>query len=286
MTAVELVQRGNAEQDPDYQKLAAYFFDEQAPFHLASLTSLGQTLGVSRHDLQSKLIRLVAAQLALARVDRQRLEQWITSRLTQDRLLCYVDFATFDETPMKASQRGGVTGTTTSTASSSHSEPAPPPTLPLPGLPSGVAALEKSLRQEGVVLKFLQTRQRYGMLIRTDLGLVKIFGTFHVPLQILERATAAVLKHALVENGTVSAWANSFQLQVRSSCTDRAPENHLAEQAIAQERQGAWLYLHTDSVSRRHSRPWSQGRYLVCYTQPSACKKALPFSSSGRLCVR
>ena len=226
------------EQDPDYLKLASFFFEETTPFHLASLTILAEKLGISRYVLQAKLVRLVSAQHSWSRIQRLLLEQSIASRLTAENLLCYLDYTTFDETPMKASLKLDPSKAPTL----DDSVPAMDTAFQSGPSASGVVAP----RLDGAVLKFLQSRQRFGMLLQSSIGLIKLFGTFNVPLQILERTTAGVIKQALVENAAVSPWANRFQCKVRASCTDRAPENYLAEQAIVQEREGEWLYCHTD----------------------------------------
>ena len=163
------------------------------------------------------------------------------TRFAPDDLPCYIDFALFDETPMRTSQKGDGSCSAKLVAGAGQGS-SDKDLMEL----AYAASLDDAVRSQGVSLKFLQTRQKYGMLLQCQSGLLAVFGNANAPLQIVERTTAQVLKQTLLQNSSMSVWANQFPVKVRASCTDKAPENSLAERGLLAERDEGWLYCHSD----------------------------------------
>eukprot|EP00971_Amphidinium_carterae_P352793 6492731-Amphidinium_carterae.1 len=223
--------------DGDYEKLAEKFLKRYDMFHLASVAQRAVELDINERVLQEKLWRLMSAHWEFAKLKRYALEKHMAS-LSEDSLLVYIDYAAYDETPMKGSLKGDGCASALS-VNSGH-------------LPSSsqcdlhtVKHLEAAQRSSAMTLKFLQTQQRVAMLVKGRDKVFKLCANFPSPLQVCQRTTGEVLHECLLMNSGCTQFSNKFQVKVRASCSDQAGENHRAEDAVVRNRQD-WLDWHSN----------------------------------------
>eukprot|EP00971_Amphidinium_carterae_P228582 4533811-Amphidinium_carterae.1 len=101
------------------------------------------------------------------------------------------------------------------------------------------------LNSNGVVTKYLQARQKFGMVLMSQAGLfIKIMGEVPLVLQVLESTKTVVMVKALTMNAGPFAACRQFQHTIRAACTDRAGSNIAAEKQICATRAGKWLGHH------------------------------------------
>ena len=232
----QAVEEGEVVLDEHYILLERHYCSPDS-HHVSSRAVTAQQLNISERVLDLKLCRLAAAQVGLHRLQRLALEVSICRSLPPSNLITYLDTYTYDGTPMKAAVRDVLA------AEAPGSEGAEAP----------VFDADLSLMQELVAkgklhsssCKILQTRQCFGMLLRTGDQLWSLRGDSLTPLQVLERNTAEVLKDALQRSACCSPQSQAFQFKARVVCTDRAGANIKAERSLAAERGPAWQTLHT-----------------------------------------
>ena len=106
LAAVQRAKEEESHQDGDYLKLAQHLFHTGSSFHLSSTVALAAQLGINRYALAPKLCRLMCAHQVLAKMNRNLFEQAVTSRFPSNALVFYLDYASYDETPLKASLKG------------------------------------------------------------------------------------------------------------------------------------------------------------------------------------
>jgi hypothetical protein len=180
-------QQPGATTDEGVLNIAKCYMDP-AQFFLVSARARCHQLGMEEHTLQSKLGRLALAQCLQQRHDRAVLEQRVVHSIPQASLLCYIDGAAFDETPMKTTVKGDcITGVTTQGAPTALTGPSSK-ALQL------VNNLERQVKSESMVAKLLQTKQTFCMLFKAGGSYVTLIGETVCPLQVMERTTAEVLK--------------------------------------------------------------------------------------------
>ena len=86
------------------------------------------------------------------------------------------------------------------------------------------------------VAKILQSRDEYGMLIKTPSGeLITVVGRSHSHLQLLDRTTAEVLLAATNLRSSRSDFADRFESKTRISVLDGALANAKAEAALLRQ---------------------------------------------------
>ena len=229
-----------SDQDLDKEYLAiAKAFCTAGRFHVSSLVVRASELQMDPQALQVKLWRLMDAQWQFCLIKRLALERQATMSYPRESLILYIDFTSFDETPMKANIKEDAGETVAGTLHPRHV-----------GAIDDVKTtlrLENTIWNRSMPLKLLQTNQRYGMLIKHlagDNGYLRM--CFHVPtpLQACENTTGEVLQQCLLSITGPSRASEEFQLKVRASTHDKAGSNHRAEASIAHSRQ--WLHWHVD----------------------------------------
>eukprot|EP00971_Amphidinium_carterae_P174034 3449492-Amphidinium_carterae.5 len=204
-------------------------------FHYTSTVKRAEELGVSRTTLPKKLYRLVNAQLLSATLLRSGVEQIIGECFGDVEKLAYVDSCAYDETPLK-----------TSIANLSGVQP--PGGVALHGAGgslsdvAAVCALPNKVK-DSAITKILQSKQQYGMVLKSSAGCLSFIGHTPNPLQSMERGTAEVLATCLEQSSAVSHWAADFKCKSRCACTDMNPANPKADKHIAASR-GDWCQLH------------------------------------------
>eukprot|EP00971_Amphidinium_carterae_P348160 6490355-Amphidinium_carterae.3 len=206
--------------DENYEKLAERYLKRYDMFHLASAVQRAIELDISERVLQEKLWRLMSAQWEFAKLKRYALEKHMAS-LSADSLIVYIDYAAYDETPMKGSLRGDGSPSALS-VNSGH-------------LPSSsqcdldtVKHLEAAQRSSAMTLKFLQTKHRVAMLVKGCDKVFRLCVNFPSPLQVCQRTTGVVLHECLLMSSGCTHFSNKFQVKVRASCSDQAGIGGLA----------------------------------------------------------
>jgi hypothetical protein len=180
-------QQPGAATDEGVLDIAKCYMDPEQ-FFLVSARARCHQLGMEEHTLQSKLGRLALAQCLQQRQDRAVLEQRVVHSIPPASLLCYIDGAAFDETPMKTTVKGDcITGVTTEGAPTAL-------TVPYSKALQLVDTLERQVKSESMVAKLLQTKQTFCMLFKAGGSYVTLIGETVCPLQVMERTTAEVLK--------------------------------------------------------------------------------------------
>ena len=230
-------QKGGEEgsvRDPDYLKLAQHLLQPGAGFRLSSVLALSSYLGMSRLTLAPKLCRLLCAHFVFAKLSRHLVEQAFTSKFPKEALVFYLDYASYDETPLKTSIKGD--RSVLEVGMGDAEEPGLP-SEPDAGLPT---TLTSSLWSQAVVCKILQTQCKYGMVVKLPNHFLHFFASFPAPLQLLERNTSEVLKQALTQNLGVSSWSRAFHAKSRLVCVDKAGSNAKAERGMLTDRQEGW----------------------------------------------
>jgi len=221
-------------------------------FYLTSSKARCAQLKMSGPALNLRLARLANAQCLQQRFDRQVMEQRLAQSLPKQSLLCYIDSAAYDETPMLTTVRGDcVSGVDTQR---------PHVPGPAPKVLQYVRHLESQVKSEAMVAKLLQTKQTSGMLVKLgDSSFAALIGETICPLQVMERTTAEVLRECLLRNSGASPWANSFFFKARAVCSDKAGSNARAERSIASDRGPSWATLltpcdvHATSAVHKHA---------------------------------
>ena len=171
----------------------------------------------------------------------------------------YLDYARYDETPMKVRTAGG-------------SQMQQRPGFEASGFAGAIALapLSSSLikwtpaegelaRTDGSHGKILQSESSYGLLMKVGEKFVAVHSQVLVHLQNLESCTAKILLAAQVAHSSVSPACASFKLRLRASTTDRASSNMLAEKMLGEQLSAsAFDNLHLGCevhvVSRIHNR--------------------------------
>lgn len=162
---------------------------------------------------------------------RHTLEALVVGSVEARRLLCYVEFETSDETPMKMGVAEGTRfarpGDISAFGSLSSSIPQHT------GLPSS-SSIELP---RAVVCKILQSSSQFAMLVEGASGnLLTITGATLNWLQLLSRTTGEVLTEAARRREGLSIAAQRFQVKTRIATLDRAASNKRSEKAIMASR--------------------------------------------------
>eukprot|EP00971_Amphidinium_carterae_P235726 4678090-Amphidinium_carterae.1 len=274
LRALGLAEKDDAALDKDYMALSSCFLHGGSAFHMSSTITRAQQLNIYRGNFQKKLWRLMSSQWLFAKVFRLLLEQQVIHIFNPEARVLYVDYQTYDETPMRASIKGDVAVDT-----QEH------------GMVSSVVHqdainMESSVWTHGLMCKVLQSKQKYVMLLKHSSGYLRLLADFHAPLQVLERNTADVTQEAVLRTNGASFYSKDFGLTVRASCTDEAPSNLRAEASIVQGRAGEWHMFHTHCevhVTARILNKTFQG--LVAEDFSSMLHVALSLRQAGALAV-
>ena len=237
-----------APSDMATHKVAAHFAEPDR-FHMASTVVLERLLGVDSAAIESRLQRLAAALWVQQVYERLLLEDKVVSILPSACLLFYLDYAAYDETPMKITLKDPLP---TSAAARRQ-------TLAAQNLlhPPVAEPTEKGPGQV-VISKVLQTRGSFGMVLRHAQGILAVLSDFPTPLQSMQRTTGACLFECLVQQSAVSHAADRWPLKLRAITADKAGYNRLGEALVAQARGPGWISTlfacDVHSLARCHSK--------------------------------
>eukprot|EP00971_Amphidinium_carterae_P351554 6492163-Amphidinium_carterae.3 len=219
-------------------------------FFLVSGQALESMFQMELKDIKLRLHRLACCLCLLERQARWNLEQGLVTLLPKTSLTCYIDFSSYDETPMV-------------TAAKLKSDRAPKSQVPQL-LPAGLALLSslKSGVANPVVAakhRLLQIKSGYGILVKST-GIVQdrvehlfFIGRTTCPLQTMGKNNAQSTKECLQRVSGPSMAAKAFALKSRSVVLDKGSANFLAEHNISLERGDQWatmlLNCHTHIIS-------------------------------------
>ena len=230
--------------DAAVQKLGSFYLERPRALH-ATKAVLGTLLNLDPKKIEPGLCSLASALIHTDRQFRHQLEAAAAG--SDQQLMLYLDINRFDETPMKVSVRQNLDNLLFNPLQDVVG-PQPPQADPL----SHPDVRGRHQARASTTAKLFASEQRYAMVIRRawrqdfegDSPYLFLQGQALTNLQVLERATGAVMKEALLLNNGVSRSANDFVYKVRVTTTDMAPANALAEASIMRERDANWSHLH------------------------------------------
>lgn len=262
VAALRCARRDSSTIDPTTVRVAQLFLGDE-PLALASKALRAESLGIDPKKLSKMIPRLACGSLQMELGQRRAIEGAVVTRLPRKELLFYVDFCSYDETPLRVALRGDKSSVI-SPAQPVAQQPA------LADVPSG--ALSCDLRGESVLVqklkgsqgpqKIMQTVQRSGMLFRTPRGdLSMLLCPTTSSLCAMSAGSADCVKATQLRVSGVTAAAVAFQRQARVVCTDKHPSNLAAERDMARGRSGDWSLLHIECEVHKTS---------GCYTKTFA----------------
>ena len=243
--------------DEEALVIANFLLGEQR-VALASKRVRGESLSVDPKRLSLTTPRLASALVAMENGARLALEKCLANNARRQDLLLYLDWCSYDETPLPVTLRGGsgkdsqegeiISGSTTKKDA-----------LALDLAPKSVLTPRLSTKQG--LQKVLQTAQRGAIVLRLHGTVVSVFSTTICPLVVLSRTTAAAMREALLRLSGVTLAARLFQHRVRAAIVDAYSANLLAEQHMVKDRQDEWVGLVTPceihKTSSCHGRTFS-----------------------------
>ena len=233
LRVMDIASRGDAVIDSDAVRLCESVASAEG--RTVSWVALAETLGMSAQKAKLATHRVCAAIVVWAESLRRRLEAILTSEGSSATCVFYNENSRYDETPMRAKVREAFI-----------------PSLPqLRRLDSDVAS--KGVRDSaivkvssvGAVAKILQTEQSCGMVFKCGAEYVTVLLHGVTLLQALESTKSRVVAAALMQRSAVSRATRSFPFRLRSSCSDKASSNKVAERIVARTR-GGWSHSHND----------------------------------------
>ena len=220
--------------------IANYLLDRSSPLagRVTSKASLADSLGVDQKTYSADVCRLANTIVHSDRMLRGLLAETLTKGLPKSHLLCYIDFAMYDETPMKLAAAQHV--------DSSLRHPVDPPSAS----PASVAIMQRlpaflaqsCNRKSKTVIKLLQSSSRFGFLIKHPGSgrLVVLQGSSLTWLQHLDRTTSECLFGAEVLRSAHTANTSDFGFKVRMSVLDRGGSNDKSEREVLRQRGPEW----------------------------------------------
>ena len=214
-----------------------------------SKAAIALMLQTPAKSLEPTLVTLVDSLLHLDKRQRQEVE----AACCQGHLkpILYIDSTRFDETPMKVRVKDVLT----------HPKPAKNifphvQALHFDANPDPSAALATFFTQTTAVCKLFAVDDKFTILLKEEGGSTAddtagtdkyyvVQGQSLCHLQCLERATGPTLLQGLLENLAVSSSVQAQRImKVRSTCTDQAGSNKVAEDSCKKVLGADWHGLH------------------------------------------
>lgn len=208
---------------------------EPSTLPVTSKSMLAVALGIDKRKLDVALQLFGSALFHDTRFKRAKLEEAFVLQCAKDRLVMYVDFSAYDETPLPVSVRGEVVGSRAPAALGGDGSMVVCASKAMCSLEPGFS-LQKALRSSSGPKKVLQTVQRSGMLLAAEDGFLAVVCPAVCPLQVLDQCTGVALQHAQLLTSPVTKAASLFQHTTRVVCTDRCAANLAAERGISVSR--------------------------------------------------
>lgn len=209
---------------------------------VCSKSTLSDKTGIDRKDISQSVCRLASVAIHLDRAHRFAVERAaINYARTKKDLVCYVDFASGDETPLSV----GLPGASTR-ASRAASCSAPVRARAISDrIESSIVPSTHTVRmtapQKKTVSKLLQSEAAYGMLVRISKDrFVSVIGTSLCWIQLLERNTGECMQEAELRRLIIAAHVEEFETKTRLSCFDKAGANARSDNSIVANRGEGW----------------------------------------------
>ena len=244
------------------ERLASFYCSSESRLHI-SKEAASQISNVPAMELEPLLSMFATALTELDRASRVHLEHQVAA--SGCKLICYLDLAKYDETPMRVRSSHvleQLLGGPPTRAGGQHEGPQP------------VAYAEGSRPGQAnapiaASSKLLQTESKFAMLVQLpekEVDAAKpprycmISGTSLSWMQSLEKGTSLCLRKALSRVHAVSHSATQFASRLRVATTDEAASNKATEKSIAASLSPGWDALHFHCIVNLHEKA------LGCWT--------------------
>lgn len=236
----------------DVYMIAQQAIDSQM---IQSDRAAAEAAGVEPHAYRTSADELAELTILADRMSRFHLERGLVQSLPAVDLLLYLDISCFDETLLAFSVLdSGVTiapdgsPVAISDATRSGSLAAPAQSV------ASVAVFSRDKHKT----KMLQTQSSVCVLVRVGCQL-RIFESSSLDwLQVVERTTGDVIRHALELSDGRSPHSEEFRTRVRIATADKAASNDRAEQGLLSRRPPGWqalrVYCHVHMTATAHTR--------------------------------
>ena len=238
--------KGLVTSEDEHTSSLARFFLKQGPQLHATREAIAQVTNVPRAKIETCLCTLANAFVHTYQMQRRLLEQTLADSNAE--LLAYFEVSRYDETPMKVSQRQQLSSSSSTPTTSLVPASSPSSSATTPGAGQSRRAVEGvSLPAVAVISKLFAVESRFTMLVKvpdsctpqTGPSQYVIFqGTSLSPLHVVERATTECIYTCLLESSHVSEAASQFKFKARTTTTDQAGSNYVAEKAVLAKRPG------------------------------------------------
>ena len=103
---VHLAETQDLSVDPSILKLGSFYLQEGIPHLHASKTAVAQVTGVQPEHIEPKLSLVASSLLEVDRVNHLQFQEAVAN--SPLRLVAFLEFASFDETPMKVGQKHSI----------------------------------------------------------------------------------------------------------------------------------------------------------------------------------
>eukprot|EP00971_Amphidinium_carterae_P147821 2930043-Amphidinium_carterae.5 len=232
--AVQRFSAGDGVNDETYLKVKAAYVDVGKDYHECSLAVRSQMLAVDKNELSKKLTIYAAGEWVFSQMQKRLLEQELVQNIVNGDLICYIEYQSYDETPLHTrvlEKLPGGQDLLEWQAADSQCQ----------GKGSN-ASVQLSLCSDSPTVKVLQCKQMYALVFRSPSGVCSIYGEVPTPLAALEKNSAPVLAEALSRLCASSSQSESFRMKTRMSSMDKAAANVACESAFTSCRNG-WTSL-------------------------------------------
>ena len=182
---------------------------------------------------------MASAVVGVERSQRRSLEAIVTHCIPRDKCLLYVDFATYDETPLVVQLRGEQSGLSMAPAAPVLQEARQGGQLA-----SFAHVPELRVSTNAAPQKILQHVHRGGMLVEVNARLLIICISTLSNLTVIERGTAETLKECQLRLSGATRASATFRQRIRLVCTDGCAANILCEKHVAAARGDACSAVH------------------------------------------
>ena len=241
-----LEQKHATEIHADLQKLSDFYFASSHQQLHTSKEALSQLLQMPVKSVEPHLTFLAQTVLQVERTDQAKLEHIVVD--SGCRLIAYLEFSRYDETPMKVGHTQVL-----------HMEPQKVATGTAPSGPDPSVDLigesepcDVPRQRTATVSKMFAIEHRFLIIFElpkdevspAEDGKVVLTGTSLVPLRLLDRATGPCIHRCLADANPTSSCSGSFPFKMRVTTTDQAQANFAAEKTLVASRGKDWGSLH------------------------------------------
>ena len=238
--ASSLGQASAATLDEEVFAIAKVVLREESP-HLTSRVVASQSVGVRADKFAHVSMLLSAGVVSLGLYQAASTEEALCRSLPRDSLVRYLEFASYDETPLPVEvrtdanlQSAGARAPAGRSPSSSEMPLASVHTQALVA-PSGAPPAMR-VRSASSNQKVVQTMLSRSLILKRGAQLYVVRLAQVCPLAVVQSANAETLRELQLRLSNASPAARVFKRQSRIATTDSHPANILCEQHIARER--------------------------------------------------